>query len=276
MVCSIVKKGLLGAALGAGTLFLVFGTAAPSYVKTAFHKGRQIAKDAVDPQFDIDRARDMIANLKPMIEQNIEVLARAEYEAENLEREVIAVQANLDGEKKSMLSLRDSLKTGDFRLAGHVADTADEVKADLAHRLDHFNFTTDLLKTKQAELKAKRKTIKAAYEQLETLRSQKSTLLTKLNNIEAQLRLIEATQAKNEFHFDGSALANAKQTVAELEAKLQILAKRAQLEGRYTEDLNGTTSSTYVDPNRDVVKEVDDALGESARPSSSKTGDKSL
>jgi chromosome segregation ATPase len=276
MVCSIVKKGLLGAALGAGTLFLVFGTAAPSYVKTAFHKGRQIVKDSVDPQFDIDRARDMIANLKPMIEKNIETLARAEYEAENLEREVIAVQANLDGEKKAMLSLRDSLKTGDFRLAGHVADTADEVKADLAHRLDHYTFTTDLLKTKQAELKAKRKIIKAAHEQLENLKTQKTTLLTKLSNIEAQLRLIEATRAKNEFHFDGSALANAKQTVSELEQKLEVLAKQAAIEGRYFEELNGTTSSPYVDPSRDVIKEVDDALGQPAHPSSSKTGDKSL
>ena len=43
MVCSIVKKGLLGAALGAGTLFLVFGTSAPSYIKTAFCKVRQSA-----------------------------------------------------------------------------------------------------------------------------------------------------------------------------------------------------------------------------------------
>jgi chromosome segregation ATPase len=275
MVCSIVKKGLLGAALGAGTLFLVFGTAAPSYVKTAFQKGRQIAKDAVDPQFDIDRARNQIADLKPMIEKNIETLARAEVEAEHLEREVITVQANLDGEKRTMLSMRDKLKTGDFRLAGHVADTEDEVKAELAHRLDHFTFTSELLKTKQAELKAKRKIIKAAHEQLENLKTQKTTLLTKLANIEAQLRLIEATQAKNEFHFDGSALANAKQTVAELEEKLEILAKKAQMEGRYSE-LSGTTSPAYVDPSRDVVKEVDDALGQPVRPSSSKTGDKSL
>jgi hypothetical protein len=204
MVCSIVKKGLLGAALGAGTLFLVFGTAAPSYVKTAFHKGRQIAKDAVDPQFDIDRARNQIADLKPMIEKNIETLARAEVEAEHLEREVLTVQANLDGEKKTMLSMRDSLKTGDFRLAGHVTDTEDEVKAELAHRLDHFNYSSELLKTKKAELKAKRNIIKAAHEQLSNLKTQRTTLLTKLNNIEAQLRLIEATNAKNEFHFDGS------------------------------------------------------------------------
>jgi len=276
MVCSIVKKGLLGAALGAGTLFLVFGTAAPSYVKTAFHRGRQIAKDAVDPQFDIDRARNQIADLKPMIEKNIETLARAEVEAEHLEREIITVQANLDNEKKTMVAMRDRLETGDFRLTGHVADTKDEVRADLAQRLNHYKFTTDLLKTKSAELKAKQKIIKAAHEQLENLKSQKVQLLTKLANIEAQLRLIEATNAKNEFHFDGSALANAKQTVAELEEKLEILAKRAQMEGRYSDELNGTTSPTYVDPSRDVIKEVDEALGQPARPAAGKSGDKSL
>ena len=88
MVCSMVKKGLLGAALGAGTLFLVFGTSAPSYVKTAFHKVRQGAKDAVNPQFEIDRARQDIASLKPMFDQNKETLARAEVEAEHLEREI--------------------------------------------------------------------------------------------------------------------------------------------------------------------------------------------
>jgi len=275
MVCSIVKKGLLGAALGAGTLFLVFGTAAPSYVKTAFHKVRQNAKDAVDPQFDIDRARDIIANLKPMVEQNIETLARAEVEAEHLEREIITVQANLDGEKKAMLSMRDGLKTGDFRLAGHVADTADEVKVELAHRLDHYNYTSELLKEKQSTLKAKRKIIKAAHEQLENLKTQKSALLAKLAGIEARLRMIEANQAKNEFHLDDSALARAKQTISDLEERLDVLAKKSEMEGRYSE-LSGTVSPSYLDPARDVVKEVDDALGQSPSRSSSKTGDKSL
>jgi chromosome segregation ATPase len=172
--------------------------------------------------------------------------------------------------------MRDRLKTGDFRLAGHVADTADEVRADLAHRLEHFTYTSDLLKIREAELKAKRKIIRAAHEQLETLRTQRTTLLAKLDGIEAKLRMIEATQAKNDFHFDGSALANAKETVAELEKKLEVLAKQADIEGRYFDEFNGTRTSTYVDPSRDVVKEVEDALGLPAHPSSSKSGDKSL
>lgn len=76
MVCSMVKKSVLGAALGAGALFLVFGTSAPSYVKTAFHKVRQNVKESIDPQFDIDRARQEIESLKPMFDQNKETLAR--------------------------------------------------------------------------------------------------------------------------------------------------------------------------------------------------------
>ncbi len=49
MMCAMVKKGLLGAALGTGALFLVFGTSAPSYVKTAFHKVRQQCPECGSP-----------------------------------------------------------------------------------------------------------------------------------------------------------------------------------------------------------------------------------
>ncbi len=61
MVCKMVKKGVIGAALTAGALYLAFGTHAPSYVRTAFHKVRHTAKDSVPIQFDIERARDEIA-----------------------------------------------------------------------------------------------------------------------------------------------------------------------------------------------------------------------
>lgn len=273
MVCSMVKKGLLGTALAAGALFLVFGTSAPNYVRTAFFRFRQNARDAVPAQFEIDRARAEIADLKPAFDQNKETLARAEVEAEHLEREVATIQANLDREKGVIQAMHANLKRGDFRLAGHVADTANEVKGELAHRYDHYRYNLELLGEKQATLKAKRKVIKAAHEQLDNLKTQKSTLLARLANIEAKLRLIEANQAKNEFNFDGSALARAKQTVSELEERLEIMARKAEIEGRYGEDMSGR--ATFVDPNRDIVKEIDDAFG-GGSAQASKTAEKSL
>jgi hypothetical protein len=126
MVCSLVKKGVLGAALGAGALFLVFGISAPSYVRTAYHKARDTAKGRIPAQFEIDRARDEIVNLEPSIIENRENLARAEVDVEHLQNEIAATQANLVAEKRELLSLRDAVKNGEVRLAGHVNYSPEE------------------------------------------------------------------------------------------------------------------------------------------------------
>jgi len=273
MMCAMVKKGLLGAALGTGALFLVFGTSAPNYVKTAFHKVRHNVQSAVPPQFEVDRARQAIEDLKPMFDQNKETLARAEIEVEHLEKEVTAVQANLDRAQKTIVSLRDSIKKGEIRLTGHVKESENRARAELANRLDHYRYTSDLLKQKTEVLETKRKTIQAAQDQLANLHEQKQTLLAKLAKIESRLQLIEAEQTKNDFHFDNTALSQAKKTVSDLEERLDVMARRAQIEGRYGDF---DSPSTCVDPDRDIVKEVDEQFGPSESRPAPKSGDKSL
>ena len=276
MVCSMVKKAVLGAALGAGALYLTFGTHAPSYVRTAFCKFRNDAKGAVPVQFEIDRARQEIANLEPAIKDNIEALARAEVDVEHLDREIVAVRSNLETEKKTLLVLRQRLETGDFRLAGHghVNYTADEVKAELARRLDHYRNVNQILAEKEATLKARQKAVVAARKQLTEMAAQKQALLTKLEGIEAQLKMIEATKATNEFDFDGSALARAKQSVSDLEKRLEVLARRAEMEGRFAD----AGIPVSLEPGRDVVKEIDDEFGPAATAPADKAvaKDKSL
>ena len=275
MVCSLVKKGLVGAALGAGTLFLVFGTHAPSYVKAAVHKFRRDAHNRVPVRFDIDRARDDIARLVPAIRENMEILARVEVEAEHLDREITATRANLDTETKAMLTARENLKKGEFRLAGHgrVLYTEAELKADLGRRFDHVKRIGSILESKEATFKAKKQEVVALRQQLENTMATKKALATKLDEIEARLRMIEATQTKNEFDFDDSALARAKETVTDLEKRLEILSRRAEMEGRFAEGI----SAEPVNTGRDVVKEIDAEFGQAAGgESTSKTPDKSL
>jgi len=275
MVCSMVKKAVLGAALSAGALYMVFGTSAPSYVRTAFCNMRHNVKDKIPVQFDIDRARGEIANLEPAMKDNIEVLARAEVDVEHLDREIVAVQGNLDTEKKAMLALRESLETGDFRLAGHghVKYTADEVKGELARRLDHYRNVTRILEEKEATLKARQKAVVAARKQLTEMAATKQALLTKLEGIEAQLKMIEATKASNEFDFDGSALARAKQSVSDLEKRLEVMARSAEMEGRFAD----AGIPVSLEPGRDVVKEIDAEFGTpAAQAENGTTKDKSL
>jgi chromosome segregation ATPase len=274
MVCSMVKKGIIGAALGAGALFLVFGTHAPSYVKTAYHKVRRDAKNAVPLPFDIERAREEIASLEPAIRDNIEKLARAEVEVEHLDKEILAIRTNMDAEKKALLTLRDSLKTGEYRLAGHssVAYTEDEVIADLSHRKDAYNNVKVILEAKESTLKARHSEIVAFRKQLETMMAQKKKLSSNLDKIEAKLSQIQATQASNEFQLDNSALSRAKETVSDLEKRLEIMQKSAQLEARYVE----TGVPVILKSTRDVVKEIDAEFGQPSPEKVSKTSGKSL
>ena len=270
MVCSIVKKGLLGAALGAGTMFLVFGTAAPSYIKTAFCKMRQSAKDSVDPRFEIERARTEIASLQPAFDQNKVTLARAEVAAERLEKEIGEVQASLDHQRDQILALQEQIKKGDYRLTGHIVGTADEARIRLANRVDHYRDTESVMKEKHELLKSKHQLIESAHSQLETLKAQKQALLTRLAKIEARLAVMEAQRSESEFNFDSSALARAKEAVASLEERLDVMQHKAEIDDKYG-DIDGRPVSG-IDPQRDVVKEVDELFGKAP----AKTGEKSL
>ncbi len=267
--CSMVKKGILGAALGAGALYLAFGTSAPSYVKTAFHKVRNNAKSAVPVQFEIDRAREEIASLEPAIKDGIAHYVQSQVEIENLGREISLMKANLETEKTTMKTLRNSLETGELRLAGSTTYTAEEVKSDLARRLDSYRLNNRLLENKEATLKAKQKTLAAAKDQLGQMATTKKALLAKIDGIEARLKMIETTQSSREFNFDDSALARAKASVSDLEKRLDVMARVAEMEGKYSD----SGVPIIIEPGRDVVKEVDNELG---APAKKPTADKSL
>ncbi len=271
MACSMIKKGVLGAALAAGALYLAFGTSAPSYVRTAFHKVRGHAHDAVPVQFEIDRAREEIVRLEKPIKETAEVYFRTEVESEQLEREITLTRANLDKEQNALMALKDQVKTGDLKLTGNVRYTTDEVKAELARRWDHYRINSSTLREKEATLKTKRKIMEAAHQQLDTLRSQRREMAAKLNSIEARLQQIEAAKQKNEFNFkeDDSQLAAARANLADLEKRVEVQARMAEVEGRFADP----AIPVFIEPSRDVVKEIEDELG---APSKDVKSDKSL
>lgn len=258
MVCKMAKKGLVGLALAAGGLYLAFGTHAPSYVRTAFHKARNHAKDSVPIQFAIDQAKDEIAQLEPAILANREELARAEVDVESLQKEIALTEKNLSGEKAQMVTLREKLAKGDLRLASNssLRRTEDEVKVDLLGRWDHYNNVKKILQEKQVTLKAREKQVQEARKKLTEMANAKRALAVKVEQIQAQLQAMEATQAKNEFTFDDSALSRAKSTVADLEKRLAVKARVAEMEGRYPAD-----DVTPILDGRDVLKEFDSEFG---------------
>jgi chromosome segregation ATPase len=255
----MAKKAVLTVGLGAGLMALLFGTAASSYFKTALHWARSSARDAVPIQFQIDRAKQLVAELEPAIHKNIEEIVRTEVEIEHLQREIETTAANLETEADALIALRKHLNTGDLKLTSGRKASPEEIRAELARRMDHYKSVKAILADKQKTLELRRQALAAAREQNAKMRDNKQALLTQIEAIETRLKQIEATNAANEFHFDDSALARAKQTVSELEKRVEVMARIAEQEGRFS----GGGFAIEFD-GRDVVKEVDAEFGTGA------------
>jgi len=272
MICKMAKKGLVATGLGVGLLALLFGTAAPSYVKTAFHRVRDRAHHSVPVQFDIDRARQQVAELEPAIHQNIEEIAKAEVDLEQLDQEILVTRANLDKKGRELVALREHLNSGELRLAGGINYTPDEIKLALASGLDHYKAVKAILSDKENIRNMRQKALVAAREQNARMRDAQKKLMTEIEAIETRLKQIEATSAANDFNFDDSALARAKQTVSELRKRVEVKARVAEQEGRFTD----RAVTIDLEPGRDILKEVDAEFGTPTAPTDRPASGKSL
>jgi len=259
MMCKMVKRGVLGAAVGAGTLALLFGTAAPSYVKTAYHKVREGAKDSVPPQFKIDIARQQLRDLVPATERSLEQLARAEYQVEKLQADIVASRDRLDRDGKAILALRD--RVSDVQLTGTGSARPTELKRELSRKFDRYQEDKKTLVAKEETLTAKKRAVEGAREQYENMVAAKKVLEAKIDGIEAKLRQIEANQAAAEIGFDDSALAQVKQTVNELEERIAIMDKVTAAQSRL---FDRPAATDEVDDNRAITDEVDAEFGKPA------------
>jgi chromosome segregation ATPase len=255
-MCKTVKKATIGAGLGVLALGLLFGTSAKYHAKTAVEQARALAQSQVSIEYKIDEARQRVAALEPAIMESIETLARAQVEVDGLKHEIAVARENLQTQGKEMLALKDGLDKGRLQLTGGLTYTADEIKADLARRLDTFNRTRETVGSLEQTLKAKVERTHAIQKALDEMTAQKKTLTAKIEAIETRLAQIKAEQSSNEFTFDATPLSQAKKTIAELDKQLEVMSRKAELEGRYMQ------RSVKVDiaPDRDISSEVDSAL----------------
>jgi len=268
MVCKMVKKGILGAALGTGVLALLFGTDAPSYMRTAFTNIRQSAKENIPPQFQIDRARQELASLDPAIDKCIEKVARAEYQVDKLKGEIVADREGLGLEAKALVAKRSEIGSGDVQRTGGMSS---DLKHELAWQLDHYRDGRKALVEKEETLTQRVQGAQALHEKLENMKKARLTLLGKIEAIEAKLRKVEARQAASQETFnDGGALDRVKKTIAEVEEQVDVMHRIVSNRDRYAAKGHATTA---VEPNRNILQEID---SEFSTPAKNTTADKNL
>ncbi|MEM8865166.1 MAG: hypothetical protein AAGF31_06415 [Planctomycetota bacterium] len=224
----MIKKTLittLSVTLAAG---LLFGSNALSYLKTACGRVSQAAEDSVPVEFQIDRARQMVADLAPEVRNSMHVIAKEEIALQNLNEQITKAEAKTEKSRDEILRLQSDLSDGRqvFRYAGH-SYSRDEVTEDLSRRFNRFKVTDETLAHLKSMRDARAKNLDAARQKLTAMVSAQKKLETDITNLEAKRKLVEVAQASSDVIFDDSQLARAKELITDIRTKLDVAAKLA-------------------------------------------------
>ena len=255
----MVKKELM---VGAGVVLLLgllFGRDAASYVTTTMGWVHQSVKDSVPIEFEIERARKMIASLDGDIESNMTLIAREEVAVANLAKDVKAKKDELAKRRGEILRLTHDLESGteSFVYSGR-SYSAKDVKTDLKNRFERFKVMERTVDSNRQVLDARKVGLAAAQEKLDNMLASKSQLEADVENLEARLKMLEVAQTNSDLKFNDSRLSRTKDLIQDIQARLEVAETLVNSKGAY----NGEIQLEAPAEEADIVDQVTDHFGE--------------
>jgi hypothetical protein len=268
MFC-IAKKAVIGVAAAAVLSTLVFGRDVVSYVKTFGSSAREAIKSEVPIEFEIQRARDMVANLVPDIRQCMHVIAEEEVNVEHLSKEIARAENDLGKQKDEILALRRHVDSGrQVYQTSSRAYSCNEVKRDLSSRFERYKTAETTIASKRQILTAREQSVVAAREKLEGMLNEKRNLEVQLENLDARLKTVQAAQTASSVQLDDSQLSRAKKLIGELNKQLDVAQKMLDADGKFT-GLIPVEAACQVP--EDLSNQIDEYFGKSTKPTPTTT-----
>jgi len=268
----MIKKLLI---VGAGVALLAAlfaGRDVLSYGKTAVDKAHASLKHQVPVEFEIDRARKMIADLKPEIRRNMEAIAEEEVEVENLRENVEAGAEQLAAQKGRILRLKTDLETS-LPVYVYAGDeyTREQVQSDLKARFERFKTKESTVENLRKVLNAREKGLAAARQKLEGMIAAKKQLEVDVENLQARLKMVEVAATTSDFNFDDSHLARTRELLQEIQTRIDVAEKMANVDDELTFEIPLDKDEQKAD----VVDEVTAYFGD-AKPAAGTIADAAL
>lgn len=227
----MIRKTIYLSAAALVLMGFLFGRDAISYVSTGAGWVKNSVRDTVPVEFEIERARNMLASLEPEIRNNMQVIAHREVEVERLDNQVGKLTSRQQRDREGLVRLKQDVQRGDtvFVYAGRRY-TDEQVRADLGQRLNRVKTTDATLISLNKVLDARKRTLDAARQKLEQMLAAKRQLVVDIQNLEAQHELVNVAQAASEFQFDDSRLARTKDLVDSIRTRLDVAERMLDVE----------------------------------------------
>jgi chromosome segregation ATPase len=265
----MLRKIAFAAVAVVAGLFILNSTHLGSYARTAWHKIKKTAKCQVPLEFQLESARNEIAQLIPDMKNHIDLIAQETQAVQRLKDEITLTRANLAEHKKNLLAMKDDLKKGEVKyLYGDRFYSADRVSQKLARDLASCQRCEKELETREKMLEAKETALDAAREQLASMKSEKEKLEVLVEQMEAELKTLRLAQTRSQFHLDDSRLSHIKQTLADIRDQMRAQQTASELTAEFLNDSIPVAQPKTVPSKDQVIKQVEAYLGDDKAESS--------
>ncbi|MFN9551670.1 MAG: hypothetical protein ACK56Q_15465 [Pirellulaceae bacterium] len=222
----MLSKLLLGSMVTVGGVGLVAGTTALSYLRMGITSVRQEIAERIPVQVELQRARQMIAELKPEIAENLRRFAKEEVDLERLEEELETKRQRSDKARSDVVRLKDDLERGKERFVyAKKSYTAEEVKEDLATRFRQLQTQEATVEKLDQVFHARQKNLIAARQKLDSMLSAKRQLEVEVENLQARLTMVEVAEASSRVTVHDSQLSKTRELIDSIGSRIDVAEK---------------------------------------------------
>lgn len=219
MLKKLVLTGGALALLSSVTL----GTPLYSYARCGVNWLKDSSSDAMPLEWELKRARQMIADLKPEIEVNAKRIAREKVEVARLDKQLNETETRLAKAQTDIERLTDDLKSdNNYYTYGDRTYTSVQVKNDLGNRFKRFKTRRGTADKLEQMLSARQSSLRAAHERMETMLSVKSQLEVEVENLQARLGALRVAQTSSQLNLDDSQLARTRDLLDEIATRIDV------------------------------------------------------
>ena len=221
--------------LGGGMLL---GQDLYSYAKSSAKSVQSAVKDSVPIEFELRRARDLLAEIIPDMQANIKLIAGEEVDVAELETDIAECQDRLAQERDRIQRVRSMLTSEQvsYRISGQHYNRA-ALLEDLARRFDRFRESELILAGKDRLLTAREASLRGAMQTLDRTRAQKARLADQIAGLESQFRLIQAAAVGSKFHMDNTALAKTETLIRDVRKRLDVAERVLAHEAKFVDTI---------------------------------------
>lgn len=230
----MIKKMVLTGGALALLSSVTLGVPLFSYARCGVNWLQSSASEAMPLEWELKRARQMIADLKPEIEVNAKRIAREKVEVARLEKQLGETTERLAKSQGDIERLSEDLRSeNDYYSYGGRTYTSAQVKNDLGNRFKRFKTRRATADKLEQMLTARESSLRAANERMEAMLGAKRQLEVEVENLQARLGALRVAQTSSQLNLDDSQLSRTRELLDEIATRIDVEEETMHVDAEY-------------------------------------------